>query len=159
MTRASERFHALHPLLWLDHLRQDVRCALRSLRKSPVTCAVALTSLAGGIGSTTATLTARDALFYNPPPLYKDPAQLSRVAVTTPERARTGVPAALFKLWSADADLQFRIAAMTATRVADVRTADRMDAARVRAVTPEFGYSEVFSGGASRRVGFPPRPA
>jgi predicted permease len=138
VTRASERFHESHRLLWLDHLGHDVRSALRSLRKSPVTCAVALISLAGGIGSTTATLTVRDAVFYNAPPLYEDPAQLSRVAATTPERARSPVPAALFKLWSADRDLQFRIAAMTATRVADVRTADRMDAVRVRAVTPEF---------------------
>ena len=84
-------------VLWWEHLRQDARSAIRSIAKSPVTCLVAVVSLAGGIGSTTATLTLRNAIFYNPPPLYAQPSELSRVEISRPERPRAGVPGALLR--------------------------------------------------------------
>src|SRR5438876_314271 len=56
---AAERFYESRRLLWLDHLWQDARSAARNLGKCPVACAVAVISLAGGIGATTATLTVR----------------------------------------------------------------------------------------------------
>jgi hypothetical protein len=62
----------------MDHLKQDLRGAVRSMARYPVACAVAIISLAAGIGCTTATLLARDAMFLNPPPLYTQPDQLSR---------------------------------------------------------------------------------
>ena len=73
--------------LWWDHLRQDARAAIRSIAKSPVACLVAVASLAAGIGATTATVTLRNAIFYNPPPLYAQPSELSRVAISTPGAA------------------------------------------------------------------------
>src|SRR5687768_4644949 len=101
-------------VLWWDHLRQDARSAIRSIAKSPMACLVAVASLAGGIGSTTATLTLRNAIFYNPPPLYTQPSELSRVEISTPERRRAGIPGALYDTWLADGVWQGRMAAATA---------------------------------------------
>ena len=56
VTRAQERFYERRRLLWADHLRQDVRCALRNIRHYPFAALVAVISLAGGIGATTVTL-------------------------------------------------------------------------------------------------------
>jgi hypothetical protein len=81
---------------WLDQLTKDLRNAWRSLARYPVAAIVAIISLAGGIGSTTATLIARDAMFLSPPPLYTHPDQLSRVTMATPDRPIGPVPAALY---------------------------------------------------------------
>ncbi len=88
VTRAQERFYERRRLLWLDHLRQDVRCAARSIRRYPVAALVAVTSLAGGIGATTVTLMVRDVLFRKAPRLYVDPSAISRVQIGTPDRRR-----------------------------------------------------------------------
>src|SRR5687768_6099505 len=101
-------------VLWWDHLRQDARSAIRSIAKSPVACLVAVASLAGGIGATTATLTLRNAIFYNPPPLYAQPSELSRLEISTPERRRAGIPGALYDTWLTDGVWQGRMAAATA---------------------------------------------
>ena len=86
---AAERFYESRRLLWLDHLWHDVRLAARGMRRYPIACAVAVVSLAGGIGATTATLTIRDIVFRRPPALYRDPASLSRVQVGSPDRPIT----------------------------------------------------------------------
>src|SRR5688500_9124866 len=79
---------------WVDGLMHDVRCAFRSMRRFPVATAVAIASLAAGIGATAATLTIRNAVFRNAPPLYRDPAQLTRLRLGG---GRT--PAALYERW------------------------------------------------------------
>src|SRR5258707_15011796 len=66
---ATERFYESRRVLWLDHLLQDVRLAARGMRRYPIACAVAVISLAGGIGATTATLTIRDIGFRPAPAL------------------------------------------------------------------------------------------
>ncbi len=95
MLRRLHRFRVMS----LDHCRHDVRCALRSIARSPIACAVAVISLAAGIGATTATLTLRNAIFNNPPPLYRDPGQLSRIELSHARAAAGGCPGlALFPL-------------------------------------------------------------
>lgn len=119
-------------------LRQDARSAIRSIAKSPVACLVAVASLAAGIGSTTATLTLRNAIFYNPPPLYAQPSELSRVAISTPEQRRAGTPGALYDTWLADGVWQGRMAAATAARDAEIRVGDRVETRPVRAGTADL---------------------
>jgi putative ABC transport system permease protein len=126
-------------VLWLDHLLQDSRSAWRALAKHRVSSAVAVISLAGGIGATVTTLTLRDVVFHRPPPLYRAPQHLSRVQVGSPERpispAGSPVPAALYESWGSDA-AGFTLAAAAPTRVREVRTPDGTRTSPVRPVTP-----------------------
>jgi predicted permease len=138
VTRASERFYESRRVLWWDHVRHDVQCAIRSAVKSPVACLVAIGSLAAGIGATTATLTLRNAIFYNPPPLYTRASELSRVAISTPESPRTWAAGALYETWAADGALQGRMAAATPGRAVDLRVGDRIETRRARAATVEL---------------------
>src|SRR6266850_5354472 len=127
--------------MWLDHLRQDVRSAVRGITRYPIAALVAVLSLAGGIGATTATLIVRDVVFRKPPALYRAPDQLSRLQVGSPDRpimpVGNAVPAKLYALWR-DANPDLAFAAATDRRVRDARTIDRADAVSVRSVTPEF---------------------
>ena len=125
----------------MDEFRQDLRTALRNVRKYPIACAVAVLSLAGGLGAMTATLTVRNVLFRNPPPLYPDPGQLSRIQVGTPRQPvrplGSPVPAALFRIWH-EGQIGGATGASTAPRTRDVRAGDQTVQRPVRSVTPEF---------------------
>ena len=127
-------------MLQFDRIGQDVRSAVRNLRRYPIAAAVAIVSLAGGIGATTVTLTIRDVVFRKAPPLLREPHALSRVQVGTPDRPimpiGSNVPAPLFRSWSET------IGGMAAARplrgVHDVRAGDRTESAPVREVTPDL---------------------
>src|SRR5262245_60802933 len=99
---ARERFYESRRFLWADHLLQDVRHGARSLTKYPVSCAIAVISLAAGIGATTASLMVREVVFHRAPPLYRNPGELSTVQVGSRERPIRGaggrVPGALYAL-------------------------------------------------------------
>src|SRR5688572_22691697 len=99
---ARERFYYSSRSLWFDQLKQDVRTALRGIRRYPVACAIAVISLGGGIGATTITLLLRNALFLASPPLYQDPDTLSYVHSPTPTFQQRQVPAGLFRIWLDD---------------------------------------------------------
>ena len=86
VTRVRERHYEAGRRLWLDHLVQDVRAAGRSLLRYPVVAAVSILSLAAGIAAVAASLTIRDIAFQNPPLLYQDPQQLSKVQVNRRDR-------------------------------------------------------------------------
>ena len=141
VTGARERFYEAGRLVWLDRLRQDVRCAARNMRRAPIATAVAISSLAAGIGATTVSLTVRDVVFHQPPPLYREPEQLSRIQVSPADRPiypmGSPVPAVLYRTWR-DSFGSSIGGSTSAGGVRDIRTADRTETAPVRAVTPGF---------------------
>jgi len=80
---------------WLDGVRQDVTFGLRSFRRRPALTAVAIATLALGIGGTTAIYSVVDAVLLDAPP-YRDPDRLvtvwHRFAALGGERTRIPGP-------------------------------------------------------------------
>lgn len=135
---ARERFYYSHRSLWFDQLQQDVRTALRGIKRYPIACAIAVISLAGGIGATTITLLLRNAIFLAPPPLYQEPDALAYVRSPTPQFPRAYVPADLFKRLVDDASFGGKVAAVSAPRQQNVRVGEQVVSRPVRAVTPNL---------------------
>jgi putative ABC transport system permease protein len=139
---AQERYFESHRILWIDHLRQDARGAVRSIMRYPVAALVAIVSLAFGIGATAATLTVRNVIFHRPPPAYSSPEQLSKIQVAPPDRPIMSigsyVPGPLYALWRETLGPAAVAAATPVRGNRDVRTADRTDTVAVRAASPDF---------------------
>jgi putative ABC transport system permease protein len=82
-TSAREDFHESHasPLEWLV---QDTRYALRAMRRSPAFTAIAVASLAIGIGANTTTFSAVDRLLLRTPAHVRDADRIHRVYFDVP---------------------------------------------------------------------------
>ncbi|HEU4996113.1 MAG TPA: ABC transporter permease [Gemmatimonadaceae bacterium] len=85
-TYYGEEARAIAGLQLFDVLAQDARFALRTFARTPVFTAVAVATLAIGIGANTAIFSAVDTLLLRPLP-FRDPERLMSVALTVPATA------------------------------------------------------------------------
>ena len=85
VTQAQERFYESGRWLWWDHLAQDIRFSLRMLLKNPGFTAVAVLTLAIGIGANTAIFSLIDSVMLKRLPVRK-PAELMQVLIYDPLR-------------------------------------------------------------------------
>jgi hypothetical protein len=82
----------------LGELRDDVRFALRQLRRAPGFTVVAALTLALGVGANSAIFALVDATLLNPVP-FDEPDRLVMVSESLPRFPRTGVSSANFDDW------------------------------------------------------------
>jgi predicted permease len=79
--RARESSDEAWRFQWFEDLHADIRYAIRTFRRSPAFTATAVTSLALGIGASSAMFAALDAILWKPLPVT-DPGSLVRVSLT-----------------------------------------------------------------------------
>ena len=97
LTSLTEETRSMAGFSFLDEAAQDARFALRTFRRAPAFTAVAMLTLAIGIGANTAIFSAVNALLLRPLP-FAHPERLMQVSLTVPPR--NGLPARSDMVWS-----------------------------------------------------------
>ncbi len=115
VTQVKEDTRNVWSLVWLEQALQDIRYGLRMLRKNPGFTAVAVLTLALGIGANTAIFSVVYAVLLKPLP-YTNPNQLVTVfqANTQEGVPETGVSYRNFEAWRAQNHVFSELAGITA---------------------------------------------
>jgi putative ABC transport system permease protein len=113
VARVTEDTGEVWSIAWLERLLQDVRYALRMLRKSPAFTAVAVLTLALGIGANTAVFSVVYSALLRPLP-YRDASRLMVLNETTPKVGRVSVSYPNFLDWRAQSHSFSQMAAVHA---------------------------------------------
>lgn len=135
-TAISEETRAMWSVTWLDELLQDARYALRTLRKSVGFTAVAVLTLALGIGVTTAIFSVVYGVLLRPLP-YPDPNRIMAVFEVTSEGRPSRVADPNFDDFR-DQSRSFQAIAKYADNVASVSGASQPTRTTVAGVSPDF---------------------
>ncbi|MGH7745539.1 MAG: ABC transporter permease, partial [Candidatus Dormibacteria bacterium] len=98
VTRVKEETREVWSMAWLEQFFEDIRFGLRLLRKNPGFTAVAVLTLALGIGANTAVFSLVYAVLLRPLP-YKDPSSLVVLNETTPKVGTVSVSYPNFLDW------------------------------------------------------------
>ena len=88
VTRVHEESRDRWAVPWLDHLQQDVRYAIRGLRRSPGFALSAIVTLGLGIGANAAMFGVIDQLMLRPHAYLRDPGRVHRVYLQYKEQDR-----------------------------------------------------------------------
>ena len=88
VTWHREEIRSMNGIAWIDGLIQDLRYALRQVRRAPGFSAVVIATLALGIGGTTAVFSVLHAVLLAPLP-YAEPGKLIRLYQQEPDRPDT----------------------------------------------------------------------
>ena len=105
-----EDIYRMNTIGWLDTFASDCRFAVRGLRKSPTFTAMAVATLALGIGANTAIFTVVNAVLLKPIP-FPNPDRLVMLMVTSPDGAGSWGSPARFAHWRAQTDVLQDVAA------------------------------------------------
>jgi predicted permease len=119
MARSQEECRDVRGMLWIEHLLQDARYALRTLRKSPGYTTAAVLALMLGIGATTAVFSVVNALLLKPFSV-SDPDHFVVLRVTGGECC--GASQAKYAYWRTLKDVLQNVSAFYATVVTNTTT-------------------------------------
>lgn len=138
VTQVTQRYRERRGLPLLENLVRDLRFAVRMLRRNPGFTAVAVATLALGIGVNTAIFSVVNAVILRPLP-FPEPARLVLIWATNMETGRTEDVASYpdFADWQARSRSFERLAAFT-TRGMTIASRDQTELVRAVQATPGF---------------------
>ncbi len=120
--RTRESHRDARGVRWLEHLLEDLRYALRGLRKQPGFALAVVLTLALGIGANAAMFGVVDRLLFRSPPLMKDAARVHRLYFASTYRGKefagAGAPYARYVDIARDARTLERAAMFTNRKLA-----------------------------------------
>jgi putative ABC transport system permease protein len=136
VARVQEETRKVWTLVWLENFLQDARYGLRSLRKTPGFTAIAVLTLALGIGANAAIFSVVYAVLLRPLP-YHDAVRLVVMHETTPKVGKVGVSYPNFEDWRAQSKTIPQMAQVTQVGFT-LTGATQAETVSGFAVTPDF---------------------